>query len=379
MPSRLSAVAVLLALAAGASLGQPPGQKLPDTPPEKPAEKALEKPADKAPEKPAAKAERVPEFDVAFADNSNVKVVFLDQTVGLTTRYGKLTIPMADLRRVEFGFRYPEGVEAKVAAAVERLAAPAFLDREQAGKDLVELKEFAGPQLVRAAKDPNPERRTRADGVLKTIRPGLAEDRVNAKDYDTVETAEFTIRGRLETTTFRVRTKQFGDAVVRLAEVKQFKAVAAGALAGEITLDAAKYAKLNWSAWLDTGTDVTAGTPLDVTATGRVDQWPQEAGRYMTGPGGNGQPAQNVPFPVRAAVGRPQFDPNGRQVGQVQSGMIVGKIGEGGQPFAVGDNLKLTAAPATGKLFLLIAPSHWGNDNSAGEYKIRVTVGGVAP
>lgn len=359
MLSRPFAVAVFLALA-GATAGQPP---------------------DKAPDKPAAKADRVPEFDVAFADNSNVKVVFLDQTVGLTTRYGKLTIPLAELRRVELGFRYPEGVEAKVAAAIERLAAPAFLDREQAGKDLVELKEFAGPQLVRAAKDSNPERRTRAEGILKAVRAGLPEDRVNVKDYDTVETAEFTARGRLDATTFKVRTKQFGDAVVRLAEVKQFKAVAAPGVAGEITLDAAKYAKLNWSAWLDTGTEVTAGAPLEIVSTGRVDQWPQEPGRYVTGPNGNGTPAQNMPFPVRPMVGmgRPQFGPNGQQMGVVQSGMVVGKIGEAGQPFAVGDNLKLPAAPASGKLFLLIAPSHWGNDNSVGEYKVRVTVGGGTP
>jgi hypothetical protein len=41
----------------------------------------------------------------------------------------------------------------------------------------------------------------------------------------------------------------------------------------------------------------------------------------------------------------------------------------------VGASFKQAGAPASGKLYLIIAPSNWGND-SAGEYKVTVKSGG---
>src|SRR5207244_2104689 len=49
--------------------------------------------APKAPDGP-------PEFEVNFSDNSNVKVVVLDPSVTVSTRYGKLTVPVAELKRI---------------------------------------------------------------------------------------------------------------------------------------------------------------------------------------------------------------------------------------------------------------------------------------
>src|SRR5262249_22095050 len=50
-------------------------------------------------------------FELRMEDDTVLKVVLLEQSVTLTTRYGKLVVPVADIRRLEFGFRYPDGVE----------------------------------------------------------------------------------------------------------------------------------------------------------------------------------------------------------------------------------------------------------------------------
>lgn len=325
-----------------------------------------------------AKVPVVPEFDVSFADGSNVKATFLEPSIDITTKYGKLTVPCVEMRRVELGFRYPEGVEARVAAAIERLGDPAFERREAAEKELTELKEHVVPLLKKAGADSNAERRRRADDLLKALRPGLPVDRVNAKDYDSIETAEFTVRGRIDVATLKVRTKQFGEATLKLNEVKQLRAAFSTGGGGEITVDSARYAKLNWSAWLDTGIDANSETGLEVTATGQIDQWPQEPGRYLSGPAGTGAPAPNAPQAIqqgRMINGRQMVGPNGMPAGMLTAGSLVGKVGESGMPFLIGDSYKQPRAPGTGRLFVTIAPSQWNNENCLGEYKVRVKVG----
>ena len=47
------------------------------------------------------------EFDVGFLDGSNVKVVVLEPAVAITTKYGKLTVPLSELRS---GGPPPDGI-----------------------------------------------------------------------------------------------------------------------------------------------------------------------------------------------------------------------------------------------------------------------------
>jgi len=365
--------AALVALAAGpaASQTQPqPPTPAPVTPPATP--KGVPKSEAAAPKVPA-----VLEFDVGFLDGSNVKVVVLEPAVAVTTKYGKLTVPLADLRRVELGFRYPDGVEARLTAAIEKLAAPAYLDREEAAKEVRELKQYAGPALKRAAADDDAERRTRAAALLQVVRREVPAERVDAKDFDTVETADFTVRGRIDSPSVKVRTRQFGEAVVKLAEVRQFRAVAVAAPTGEIAVDAATHSKLNWSMWLDTEVEVAANAPLEITATGTIDQWPQEPGRYMSGPAGNGNPAPNQQGNIRVVmVLNQQMQNRGMPQGMVLSGALIGRIGPTGQPFVIGASLTQPRWSDAGRLYLQIAPSHWGNDNAAGSYRVKVKSGG---
>ena len=316
--------------------------------------------------KPTLTPQAMPVFDFGFIDGSNVKVVVLEPSMAVTTKYGKLVVPLGELRRVELGFRYPPGVEDKLTAAIDKLAAPAYSEREEAGLQIYELKQYAGPMLKRATTDTNPERRQRAAVLLETVRRSVPAERVDAKDYDLIETAEFQLRGRLDAASLKIRTKQFGEAEVSIAEMKQFRAVAVAAPTDELTLDAAVYSKLNSQAWLDTKIDVTNGSDLTVTCTGSIDQWPQEAGKYVCGPAGNGNQAPNQRGAVRV------FGPNQVRNSIAMSGAVLGKIGEGGQPFLVGASLKWDKVPETGRLFLQIAPSHWGNDNATGAYKVRI-------
>ena len=60
----------------------------------------------------------------------------------------------------------------------------------------------------------------------------------------------------------------------------------------------------------------------------------------------------------------------------VLSGALIGRIGPAGVPFVIGASLTQPRATESGRLFLQIAPSHWGNDNATGTYRVKVKSGG---
>ncbi len=310
--------------------------------------------------KPAAKTDAKDDgmsFEIRMADETVMKVVLAEPTLTVSTKYGKLSVPANEVRRLEFGFRFPDGVEEKINKAIADLGSSEFRTREDAEQALASIGNHAIPALRRAAKSDDPEVMRRAKAVLKLVEARVANDKVELRDYDVIETAEFTIKGRLEMNTLKVRTKYFGDTTVKITDVRSFRSVGSASSA-EFALDAGKYAKLNQSEWMETAIEVSAGQQLEVTATGRIDQWPQGPGQYMVGPEGQGG-------------GNPGFAPGGVQrVGL--SGQVIGRIGPSGAQFGVGGSYK-GKPTESGKLYLRIGPSQW-NCDSSGSYKVTVNV-----
>ncbi len=325
---------------------------------------------------PAAATE--PQFEARFLDGSVVVVTVSEATVAVTTRYGKLTVPLAEVKKIELGFRYPDGMEAKVKAAVEDLGASDYSLREDAQKRLISYGEYAVPAVRAGAASGSPEAAERCRQILKKLGDKVSSEKLDPRETDVVVTEELTIRGKIETTSFKARSKYFGEATVKLVDLKEFRPLGAKA-GGAFALDAAKYARQGWGGWYDTGLEVSKDHPLEISVTGQIDQWSQEPGRYMSGPNGTGA---QVPGPGGGGAGMPPGGMQGRGGGPgggmgagYQSGAVYGRIGASGSVFKVGGDYKQAGAPASGKLYLIIAPSNWGNE-SAGEYKVTVKSGG---
>lgn len=319
-----------------------------------------------------------PQFEARFLDGSVVVVTVSEATVAITTRYGKLTVPLAEVKKIELGFRYPDGMEAKVKAAVEDLGASDYSLREDAQKRLISYGEYAVPAVRAAAADGSPEAAERCRQILKKLGDKVSSEKLDPRETDVVVTDELTIRGKIETAAFKAKNKYFGEATVKLIDLKEFRPLGAKS-GGAFTLDAAKYAKQGWVGWYDTGLEVSKDQPLEISVTGQIDQWPQEPNRYLAGPNGTGA---QVPGPGGGGTGMPPGGMPGRAGGPgvgmgaaYHSGAVYGRIGTGGSMFKVGADYKQAGAPATGKLYLIIAPSNWGNECS-GEYKVTVKSGG---
>ena len=319
----------------------------------------------------AAPAADPPEFEAKFADDSTLKVVLLDPTVSVTTRYGKLVLPVSDIRKVEFGFRYPPGVEAKADAAAADLGSPAFKTREEAEKTLLGLGEYAGPAVRRTKRSADPEAAKRADAVWRKMADKIPPEKLDAKDYDLIE-ADFPVRGRLDPTALRVRSKYFGESELKLAEVRGLRSLVLGAGPVPVALSAAKHGRSGWAAWLDTGIDVSADAALEVACTGQIDLNPLQPGTAPASAAGNPNIGGSQPIPRVVVNG-----PFGNRLigGQLfNPGAVVGRVGADGQPFLVGAAYQTARYPASGRLFLAIAPGTF-NVEPAGEYQVRIKTG----
>lgn len=287
--------------------------------------------------------------EVRFADGSTVRMVLTQTAVEVTTRYGKLEVPVADIRRVEFGFRYPDGAQARIEAAARELGAADAKDRDTAVRSLLEFRELAHPTLRRVATGTDPELGKRAAEVIRKLEEKVGADRLKVRDLDTVHAAEFTVSGRIEAPTLKGRTTYFGEVSVQVAELRTIRFLGGTGGETELLVEAAKYAALSQDVWLDTEVEVTEGASLEIMAAGIVDLWPQ-GGNYKVGPD---------------AMPRMGTSPDGNP-----SGILLGRIGEKGKTFQVGVKYSGTASDG-GRLYLRIACSPW-NNASAGSFAVKI-------
>jgi hypothetical protein len=285
--------------------------------------------------------------EVRLGDGSLVRMTILQETIEVMTKYGKLNIPVRDIRRIEFGLHLPEGMESQIEAAVRQLGSSVFKQREEAVRELVGMGAFAYPAMQQAARSSDLEVAQRARAVLKRLRDKLPEEQLRLKAEDTIQTVEFPIKGRITSPSIKAFSVHFGPQTIKLSELRNLR------LRGnreeiEVTVDAAKYGSAP-DQWYDSGMVVDPNLRVSVKSEGQVDLWPQGPGQYMTGPKGY----------TTAGKG-----------GVYMAGTLLGRVGANGKVFVVGESYQGVPAQE-GKLFFHIVPSPW-NNASTGAYHVKI-------
>lgn len=293
------------------------------------------------------------EVEVKFIDGSTVRMVLAQESIDVVTKYGKLTVPVSEIRGIDLGLHQPEGMEAKIDVLVKQLGSDKFKDRDAALAALVELGPRSYAALVEASKTTDLEVQQRIQTALKKIRSAVPENMLRTSTQDRIITTQFPIIGRIVSPSFKAKNPYFGDLDLKLTELRSIAWIG-GKSDLEVTVDAAKYAMRNQ--WLDTGLTLDGNSGLTITATGQVDLLNDGSGEYVCGPTGT------------PSIGRK--GPNNRL-----PGTLVGKIGENGQPFTIGDRYSALSASA-GKLYLQITPVPFNNGQQpSGQFKAVIRSG----
>jgi hypothetical protein len=295
------------------------------------------------------------EVEVKLVDGSRVRMTILQENLEIVTKYGALTVPNRDIRKIEFGMRRPEAVRRHISEAIAKLGSTSYKERVGAVTELVAIGPPALSALEQANKSADREVAHRADVALDQIRHKFSEDQLQTRENDQVQAAEFTIVGRVTTPTIRVTTTILGEAQLKVADLRSIRWLGAQA-AVELNVDGAKYAGL--TNWMDTGVVLAVDDDLAVTASGQVDLMNNGTGNMVTGPAGTRQWGMVKGLAVAAQP----------------AGALLAKIGDDGTVFVIGESYH-TVCKQQGRLFLRIAPGPWSNNNVTGSYKVNI-VGG---
>ena len=216
-PSRVRALRSLIGVGAFLLLAIPlfaleraPREPLPE---EKPAKEKASSESTRGKIDPGA-------IEVRFTDNSTMKMTLKEDKIEYMTPYGKLFIPITEIRRIEFATRIPEDVAKKIDYAIGELGSQQYRNRQAASDELFALKEKAYPALLRATKHNDPEIANRADEIITKIRAEVPEEQLEIRTADIIYTDSSKIAGKIEVASLKVGTFQFGDLQLKLADVR---------------------------------------------------------------------------------------------------------------------------------------------------------------
>jgi hypothetical protein len=300
---------------------------------------------------PATRKTPPPEMVAHFNDGSMVRRVCLADSVELQTRYGKVTVPVAEIRRVEFASRVSEETSRRIDRALEQLASRSFAQREAATKELQGLG-FRGYHTVKKLADaPDKEVARRVREVLAHIEQNLTPEQLRQRTQDTIHTGDSVLTGQIVGMQLKGRTTTFGDMRLAVAEMRELhlETQSAAVSLDGLTLGTAE------RRWIDSGLTVDAGGELRVAATGQMDLMAKDQpGQHLCTPDGHASFAKT---------------PEG-----MMPGMLIGRIGENGQPFVIGSQCQMKALNGSGKLFLSVIPAAPGQ--LQGSYQVRLKTGG---
>ena len=293
----------------------------------------------------AANAQSKPFADVKLDDGSSVRLSILHDVIDVQTKYGKLAIPVSDIRRIEFGLHIPIETQIAINRNLKRLGSQLHKERESASAELLGAGHFAISSLRTASKGTDQEVALRAAAVLATLGETLPGRLLDLPDYDVVYTLDGTVRGKVIIASgIKATSPHFGEVTLQVAGIRSI-IVRSTIVRSEIVVDAAKHGE----AWLDTGVDVYG--QIHVTASGTVDLWPQTPGQHVSG--------------------SPKGFTTAGKGGQFMAGALIGRIGESGKAFFIGDRYDGFVADE-GRLYLQIVQNPW-NGTSAGTYSVKVT------
>jgi hypothetical protein len=291
--------------------------------------------------------------EVRFNDGSLVRMNILQDDLDVMTTYGKLTIPLRDIRRIDLGLHLPAGLEVQIDQSIRLLSSNAYKERDDATKGLIQAGHLAYPFLKKASRSSDLEVTNRVAGLMKRIADKHPPELLRMKEEDVIHTTEFPVIGRIASPTIKAHSAHFGELALKLSDLRTVHLRGGGGEC-ELTVDASKHGSAP-DQWLDTGVNVDVNIRLVIQGEGQVDLWPQGPGQYITTPKGYTTAGKGSTY---------------------MAGALVGRVGDTGKVFLIGE--RYDGAPGDeGRLFVHIVPSPW-NNASTGSYRVRVHTDHVA-
>jgi hypothetical protein len=157
---------------------------------------------------------------VKFTDGSVLKLTLADPKVEVVTPYGRLSVPITDIQKIDFATRLTEEATKRIEEAIPNLGHPQFGKREVASAELLKLREKAYPALLEAAKSKDPEVAHRATELLERIRTDVPAENLEIRKFDVIQTPHSKFSGKIDVASLKAVSTQFGDVQLKLTDMR---------------------------------------------------------------------------------------------------------------------------------------------------------------
>lgn len=156
--------------------------------------------------------------DVKLNDDSVVKLKICDERLDFQTKFGKLTFPLSEIRKIEFGFRLSDETAKLIDQSIANLGSPNFRTREEAGMTLLNLREKAYPALSRAMQHTDAEVVKRAGELMERIKTIVPDSKLNFPEFDVIVTDDSRITGKIMCQQLKAKSFTFGEINLKLSD-----------------------------------------------------------------------------------------------------------------------------------------------------------------
>jgi hypothetical protein len=277
----------------------------------------------------------------------------------IDTDYGTLKVPVDQIQSFAPGIRSHPEFEQKLNAAIAALSAEAFADREKAQEVLLKIGPDLRRELDRQLKTAESEKQMRLQKILEEFESAEPEEDSSAtasawRPEDVIVTPNFTIVGRITTTSFSVGSP-YGTLQLKLADVREGRREnsAPEELRKTLAVSGNTAAQRTFTS---SNLRLNKGDQVSITAAGQIQMTP--FGNMQSGPDGG----------ANFGTQQPDNIPGGALIARISGGAGKGDL------FKVGSKHTFTA-PRSGTLeFSVAIPGDFGGNQFPGEYQVKVRV-----
>lgn len=161
--------------------------------------------------------------EIEFTDGSLLRLHLADVAIEMNSPHGKLKIPAEDVLRIEFAQRLPDETRKQIDDLLAALRSPDEDTRANAGEGLLAFREKAYLPLVKAAKSGDPALAPIAGEVLQELKAQVPAEELQVREDDLIVTADTKIAGTITMPTLKLKTAQFGELAMSLADGRSLR------------------------------------------------------------------------------------------------------------------------------------------------------------
>jgi SAM-dependent methyltransferase len=162
-------------------------------------------------------------MEARLNDRSRLKFTLIEDRIEVSSRLGTLSIAADDIRKIAFALRLFDATRKQIDGAIGELESTDGQVRKSAVRRLAAIGPVAYPSLAKVAAGGENAIEQRMADIVTKLKETVDSQEFAPRALDVVQTVDSTISGHIVTPTLKVRTTQFGELSLKIADARSIR------------------------------------------------------------------------------------------------------------------------------------------------------------